>query len=107
MVSCRRGWDCRRRYCCDRTRIVEGVVTVDGIEADAVETYQLVGFDGNISISKSVRVDLIIGRKTFKGRFLLTDQASGVLGRDVINHLCLVLYGPRLTWEEQKNSGHV
>jgi hypothetical protein len=72
-----------------------------GIEANADEVYELQGFDGNISISKAVRVDLVFGRKTFKGRFLLIDQAWGILGRDVLNHVCLILDGPQQAWEER------
>ncbi len=32
---------------------------------------------------------------------LLTNQAVGFLGRDVLNHLSVLLDGPRLNWEAQ------
>ena len=91
----------------DVTLLPQAAADVLGIEASAGEVYELVGFDGNISTSTAVRVDLILGRKTFKGRFLLTNQAWGVMGRDVLNHLCLVLDGPQQMWEEQKSSSQV
>jgi hypothetical protein len=90
----------------DVTLLPQASVVSLGIEANAGEVYELVGFDGNISTSTAVRVDLVFGRKTFKGRFLLIDQAWGVLGRDVLNHLCLVLDGPRQTWDERKTFDH-
>lgn len=85
----------------DVTLLPQSSVDVLGIEADAGEVYQLEGFDGSISVSKAVRVDLVFGGKTFKGRFLLIDQAWGILGRDVLNHVCLILDGPQQTWDER------
>jgi len=85
----------------DVTLLPQASVDLLGVGAETGEVYQLVGFDGSASVSKAVRVDVILGRKTFKGRFLLTEQAYGVLGRDVLNHLCLVLDGPEQTWEER------
>lgn len=75
----------------DVTLLPQASVDALGIKANAGEVYELVGFDGNISTSTAVRVDLVFGRKTFKGRFLLINQAWGVLGRDVLNHLWLLL----------------
>jgi hypothetical protein len=37
----------------------------------------------------------------FSGRFLLIDQEVGVLGRDILNHVCIILDGPNLRWEER------
>ncbi|HZO90551.1 MAG TPA: retropepsin-like aspartic protease [Chthonomonadaceae bacterium] len=85
----------------DVTLLPQASVDFLGIEASADEAYQLAGFDGSISISQAVHVDLIFGRQTFKGRFLLIEQAWGILGRDVLNHLCLLLDGPQQVWEER------
>ena len=72
------------------------------LEMDSSQSYQLVGFDGNTSFAQSVFVDLLFLKKTFKGRFLLTDQSCGVLGRDILNLLSLVFDGTTLFWEERK-----
>jgi hypothetical protein len=40
--------------------------------------------------------------KTFKGRYLTLDQECGILGRDVLNHLVVLLDGPALNWRERK-----
>lgn len=85
----------------DVTLLPQTTIDLLGIAIETGESYQLVGFDGSISVARAVRVDLLLGRKTFKGRFLLSDQSQGVLGRDVLNHLCLVLDGPRQMWEER------
>ena len=67
--------------------------------------YELMGFDGSISLAQAARLNLEFLGKTFKGQFLLIDQEWGLLGRDVLNHLSLLFDGPRLTWGEQRISG--
>jgi hypothetical protein len=68
------------------------------------EGYEVMAFDGSTSVSRVVRMDLLFLRRTFKGRFLIIDQPWGVLGRNVINHVCLMLNGPRLIWDEYAGS---
>jgi hypothetical protein len=64
------------------------------------ERYQLVAFDGTTSESEAVRVDLVFMGRRFRGRYLLIDAEVGVVGRDVLNHVRLLLDGPALSWEE-------
>lgn len=64
------------------------------------ERYQLVGFDGTVSESEAVLAGLVLLRRNFRGRYLLTDAEVGVIGRDILNHLRLLLDGPGLRWEE-------
>jgi hypothetical protein len=45
-----------------------------GVDVDPNEGYELMGFDGNISMARVVRLDLIFLRRDFKGRFLLINQ---------------------------------
>ncbi len=52
-----------------------------------------------MSQSEVFRVDLIFTNRRFRGRFLVTDSDVGVLGRDVLNHLRLLLDGPESRWE--------
>jgi len=65
------------------------------------ERYQLVGFDGTISESEAVQASMALLRRNFLGRYLLTDAEFGVIGRDILNHLRLLLDGPAMNWEEQ------
>jgi hypothetical protein len=75
-----------------------------GLSPDADTMYELMGFDGRISLASVVHLEMLFLSKTFKGRFLLIDQAWGVLGRDILNLVFLSLDGPNLTWHEQRRS---
>jgi hypothetical protein len=75
-----------------------------GLIADDGERYELMGFDGSISFASAVRLEMLFLNKTFRGRFLLIDQEWGVLGRDILNLVTLLLDGPNLTWREQGRS---
>ena len=75
-----------------------------GLVADADEIYELMGFDGSTSYAAVVRLEMIFLNRTFRGRFLLVDQEWGVIGRDILNLVPLLLDGPNLTWREQRRS---
>lgn len=89
----------------DVTLIPQSFVSQLGLTIDPNEGYELMGFDGSTSVAQVVRVDLILLRRVFRGRFLITDQACGILGRDILNHLSLVFDGPHLSWSEAVWSG--
>jgi hypothetical protein len=44
----------------------------------------------------------MLGR-AFRGQFLVIDQQAGILGRNILNNLALLLDGPQLTWSEHKD----
>lgn len=71
-----------------------------GVAVSAGAAYELIAFDGTRSVATSVKLDLHFLNRAFSGRFLLVDQDHGILGRDVLNHLRLLLDGPRSTWTE-------
>lgn len=60
--------------------------------------FALRGFDGSSSQAKAVDAEVSFLGLTFRGRFLIIDAVYGVLGRNVLNHLSLLLDGPRLQW---------
>jgi len=64
--------------------------------------YEVAGFDGTKSFVPAVIADMLFLRRVFKGQYLVTDEDLGVLGRDVLNHIVLLLDGPGLTWEEYR-----
>jgi hypothetical protein len=64
------------------------------------ERYQFVAFDTTVSESEVVLASLAFRRWNFRGRNLLTDSGVGVIGRDILNHLRLLLGGPASHWEE-------
>ena len=71
-----------------------------GIGVEAGRRYELIGFDGSRSFAQVVVLDVIFSRRAFRGPYLLTDDARGLLGRDVLNHVALLLDGPRQQWSE-------
>jgi hypothetical protein len=71
-----------------------------GIKPLAGLQYELLGFDGNRSSAQAVELDMIFLQKAFRGKYLLTDDEQGVMGRDVLASLVLLLDGPRLEWSE-------
>lgn len=83
----------------DVTLLPQSSVEFLGIVAEANTTYELTGFDGSQSLALAVRADLLFQRKTFKGEFLLINQEVGYIGRDILNHLALILDGPSSNWE--------
>ena len=74
---------------------------VDALGIQSSGAYELIAFDGTKSFADVVRADLLFLHKTFRGQFLLVNQEIGILGRDVLNSLTIVLNGPHLTWEER------
>jgi hypothetical protein len=38
----------------------------------------------------------------FRGQFLIVDGSHGILGRNVLNSLSLIMDGPNLIWRETK-----
>ena len=62
--------------------------------------YELMGFDGSRSVAPAVILDLVFLQRAFRGRYLLIEEARGILGRDILNHVSLLLEGPRLQWSE-------
>jgi hypothetical protein len=89
----------------DVTLIPQASVALLGTIIRIDESYELMGFDGSVSRAQAVQLDLIFLRRRFKGRFLVSTQAWGIIGRDVLNHVSLLLDGPHLTWSEQRASG--
>ena len=66
------------------------------------EEYELTAFDGTVSVSRAVNMHLLFLRRTFRGQFLTTDNSCGILGRDILNHLSILLNGPKLEWSEHE-----
>ena len=89
----------------DVTLIPHQSVTALGTIIEPNIGYEVMGFDGSKSIAQVVSLDLLFLKRTFRGRFLISNQEWGVIGRDILNHVSVLLDGPRLVWEEQRFSG--
>jgi hypothetical protein len=88
----------------DVTLIPRSSVNQLGVNLDPSEVYELLGFDGSRSVAQAVQLDLVFLRRVFRGRFLLSNQEWGLLGRDVLNRISLLFDGPSLNWSEQGSS---
>ena len=86
----------------DVTLLPSAFVNQLGVAPETDTIYELMGFDGNVSLASVVQLEMLFLNKTFRGRFLLIDQEWGVIGRDILNLLILLLDGPNLIWNEQK-----
>lgn len=86
----------------DVSLVPEAYIRELGISIDTTAPYSLMGFDGEISEAMAVRTELLFLGRVYKGRFLVLEQEWGVIGRNILNTLPLLLNGPRLTWTEYK-----
>jgi hypothetical protein len=87
----------------DVTLLPRGAVDSLNIERSN-RSYELIRFDGTTTVSQAVQAELVLAKTVFRGQFLLVDQEVGILGRDILNHLCLVFDGPALHWHEQPSA---
>ncbi len=58
------------------------------------------GFDGSNSFAPVVMLDLIFLKHAFRGRYLLIEEGRGIMARDILNHVILLLDGPQQQWSE-------
>lgn len=84
----------------DITLVPQSVVERLNISLDSEDTHELMGFDGNISTASVAHLILSFCKRTFRGHYLLIDQDVGILGRNVLNRIPLLLDGPNLLWSE-------
>ena len=87
----------------DVTLLPLGAVNAAGIEETGA-SYELLAFDGRSSPVGAVRAELLMLGRTFRGQFLVIDQTVGILGRNILNALALLLDGPRQTWTEHRGN---
>lgn len=83
----------------DATLLPESAISLLGITGTG-DRYGLEAFDGTIKESEAVHAVLVFLNKTFRGRFLQVDSEIGIIGRNVLNRVQLLLDGPGLSWEE-------
>ncbi len=89
----------------DVTVLLREAVEKLGISPIGDKVYELQGFNGSLQLAEMVQLELVFLRKRFKGQFLLIDQPIGILGRNILNAIALLLDGPNAQWNEHK-PGH-
>ena len=86
----------------DLTLIPQRRVRELGLRDEPIDGF-LQGFDGSTTPARVVNIEVHFLQYIFRGLFPVTEDECGILGRNVINRLSLVLDGPRLTWRETAN----
>ena len=84
----------------DVTLLPRTAVEQLGVPLLAGQEYELMGFDGSKSFAPVVMLDLLFLKRAFRGRYLLIEEERGILGRDILNHVLLLLDGPQQLWSE-------
>ncbi|MFI5398763.1 MAG: retropepsin-like aspartic protease [Candidatus Binatia bacterium] len=84
----------------DVTVVPASVADRLGISLAGAPEYELMAYDGTIRPAPAVRLKLVFLDRTFNGQFLLVEQGPGVIGRNVLNAISIVLDGPQLKWSE-------
>ena len=84
----------------DVTLLPRTVVERLGVPLLPDQRYELMSFDGSKSFAPVVMLDLLFLRRAFRGRYLLIEAERSILGRDILNHVTLLLDGPRQQWSE-------
>jgi predicted aspartyl protease len=86
----------------DVTLVPQRAVEALGATLAPDRLYQLQAFDGSVSFARIAQLELVFMRKRFRGQFLTIDQEWGILGRNILNKVAIVLEGPSKTWAEFK-----
>ncbi len=84
----------------DVTLIPRQAANFLNLSATTDSQYELMGFDGTISVASVVKLELVFCKRTFRGQFLVIDQPWGILGRNVLNAVPLIFDSPDLSWAE-------
>jgi hypothetical protein len=83
----------------DATLLPGSVMTALGVAFLTDKSYELSGYEGQISLAYAVRAELVFLGLTFRGQYLIIEQEWGIIGRNVLNAISLTFDGPRLTWD--------
>jgi hypothetical protein len=86
----------------DITLLPRNAVERLGVRPLSGQDYQLLGFDGTPRAAQAVELDVIFLMRVYRGRYLLIDGDHGILGRDVLCNVVLLLNGPRQEWSERE-----
>jgi hypothetical protein len=82
----------------DVTLLPRTAVTSIGVQPISNLRYELVAFDGSKSFAEVADLAVVFLNCSFKGRYVLIDSDNGVMGRDILNHVSLLLDGPKESW---------
>jgi hypothetical protein len=86
----------------DATLIPRASIATLGDVIAPGKQYELMAFDGRITIAPVARLELHLLHRKFRGYYLIVDQDWGILGRYILNSLVLLLDGPQQLWSDHR-----
>jgi len=86
----------------DATLLPSNAVEQLGIKPEEDADLEVQVFDGGIKWLKLAKLELYFLDKKFSGEYLLIDRSMGILGRNILNNVRILLDGPHVKWEEHK-----
>lgn len=84
----------------DATMVPEQIIVSLGIDTSMSGQFEIIGVEGTPLFAKAVSLELSFLGRRFRGEFLLTPSDCGILGRNVLNRVPIILDGPKLAWDE-------
>jgi hypothetical protein len=86
----------------DITVLPQAITHLIDVKPATDRNYELKGFDETITTVAVVRAEMIFLNRSFRGHFPVIDQEWGIIGRNVLNLVSLLLDGPGMQWDEHK-----
>ncbi len=86
----------------DATVLSSTAVEQLGVSIERGAEIEIQAFDGEIKRLKVAKLELFVLGKKFAGEYLLIDRPMGILGRNILNNLRILLDGPHTKWDEYK-----
>lgn len=83
----------------DVSLLPRGPITALIASANAATQFELEGFDGTRSFAPVFNFELELLGKKFRGQYLVVDANHGIIGRNILNSLSILLDGPSLSWK--------
>jgi hypothetical protein len=84
----------------DATMVPERLVESLGVDTSFSAQFEVIGVEGTSTFARAVSLELLFLGRRFRGEFLLTPNQYGILGRNILNRIPLLLDGPKLVWDE-------
>ncbi len=88
----------------DITVIPRNILAQLGVILQADETFETIGFGGEVREADAVRLEITVLGRVFRGLFLTTDTDWGFVGRNVLNRFVVILNGSAQQWNEYQHS---
>jgi predicted aspartyl protease len=86
----------------DATVLPSNAVEQLGIPTEEDSEFEVQAFDGQTRRLKLARLELFVLGKKFAGDYLVIDHSVGILGRNILNNIRILLDGPHAKWDEYK-----